>query len=366
MKTSPPKKIAFCITCMNRLKHIRETLIRNITDNFLPDEVEFVLLDYNSTDGLEDWVMTLNEYINSGILIYYRTKEPEIYNRSHSRNMAFRLSDAEIYCNLDADNFLGRGFAMDMVNQFKNDKDIFYTSDYRSLDMFGRICLRTEDYIKVRGYNEILSGWGSEDVEFISRLKDTGLRQFQFMNDEYYNAISHSNEDRISQEKISKLLKSLYISHITPYKSEVLMINNDFTYEFGVLINNKYRYFNITDEQFKSDNWLTKEGGMNYIVIEGDIKTGRWTEINDEIEVEYGRETQIFRKNGTKITDGQNVFYQVTNSSLRSFIIMSFSNAVNTRKIQQNKRDGASVNPKGFGKGVVYRNFDYNNTITLV
>ena len=45
------KQISFCITCMNRLKHLQETLEKNILDNFLVDEVEFVVLDYNSQDG---------------------------------------------------------------------------------------------------------------------------------------------------------------------------------------------------------------------------------------------------------------------------------------------------------------------------
>ena len=50
------KQISFCITCMNRLKHLQETLEKNILDNFLVDEVEFVVLDYNSQDGLEEWI----------------------------------------------------------------------------------------------------------------------------------------------------------------------------------------------------------------------------------------------------------------------------------------------------------------------
>ena len=33
------KQISFCITCMNRLKHLQETLEKNILDNFLVDEV---------------------------------------------------------------------------------------------------------------------------------------------------------------------------------------------------------------------------------------------------------------------------------------------------------------------------------------
>ena len=58
------KQISFCITCMNRLKHLQETLEKNILDNFLVDEVEFVVLDYNSQDGLEEWIaQSMMKYI---------------------------------------------------------------------------------------------------------------------------------------------------------------------------------------------------------------------------------------------------------------------------------------------------------------
>ena len=45
---------------MNRLYHIRETLPRNVRDNKDYPYVEFVLLDYGSDDGLEDWVFKPN------------------------------------------------------------------------------------------------------------------------------------------------------------------------------------------------------------------------------------------------------------------------------------------------------------------
>ena len=62
------KQISFCITCMNRLKHLQETLEKNILDNFLVDEVEFVVLDYNSQDGLEEWIaQSMMKYIEMGI-----------------------------------------------------------------------------------------------------------------------------------------------------------------------------------------------------------------------------------------------------------------------------------------------------------
>ena len=93
---------------MNRLSHLKKTLEKNICDNLVYENLEFILLDYNSTDGLENWAKNdLKNYIEKGILKYYRTSEPNSFHRSHSRNVAMKLASGDIVCNLDADNFLG-------------------------------------------------------------------------------------------------------------------------------------------------------------------------------------------------------------------------------------------------------------------
>ncbi|MFD2148711.1 glycosyltransferase family 2 protein [Mucilaginibacter antarcticus] len=71
-------KISFCTTCMNRLSHLKQTLKRNILDNEDYPNLEFILLDYNSTDGLKEYVRSeLHTFITSKKLVYYRTEEPK-------------------------------------------------------------------------------------------------------------------------------------------------------------------------------------------------------------------------------------------------------------------------------------------------
>ena len=45
-------KISICTTCMNRLDDLKQTLPQNILDNADYTRTEFVLIDYNSSDGL--------------------------------------------------------------------------------------------------------------------------------------------------------------------------------------------------------------------------------------------------------------------------------------------------------------------------
>jgi len=182
------KKISFCITCMNRRHHLEKTLKKNIQDNYLPGNVEFVLLDYNSSDHLEEWVNEeMGNYITSGLLVYYKTKTPVYYHRSHSRNMVFRLAKGDILCNLDADNFLGEGFALNMIDEFSRNSNIFYTSDLSLNDIFGRVVMLSEDFFSIRGYNELLEGYGFEDVDLYVRLLNRELKHMIFTHSFYYN-----------------------------------------------------------------------------------------------------------------------------------------------------------------------------------
>src|SRR5574343_1908709 len=67
----PEKFISICTTCMNRLRDLEYTLPKNLEDNKNYKKLEFVLLDYNSTDGLSDWVKKyMMSYIKTGRLVY--------------------------------------------------------------------------------------------------------------------------------------------------------------------------------------------------------------------------------------------------------------------------------------------------------
>ena len=239
-----PKKIAFCITCMNRLHHLQQTLEKNIRDNYLIDDVEFILLDYNSKDGLEQWVyQNMQEYIDTGIQLCYRTFEPAYYFRSHSRNMAFRLANAGILCNLDADNFLGKGFASFMIKEFTKQECIFYTSDESSHDTFGRVCVKQKDYLSIKGYNESLQGYGYEDVDLYERLEKNGLARKHFYDPEFYHSILHSKAERVTDEYMIQNIERIYITYINPYLSGILLLYKDHTFHHCTLIDTPHLYY---------------------------------------------------------------------------------------------------------------------------
>ena len=79
-------KVAFCITCRGRVQHLRRTLPQNMRDNPGPNVI-FVLLDYNSDDGLNEFIKSeLSNEINNGKLIYYRNNDAPRFKMAHAKN----------------------------------------------------------------------------------------------------------------------------------------------------------------------------------------------------------------------------------------------------------------------------------------
>lgn len=348
---------------MNRLEHLQKTLEKNILDNFLVKDVEFVVLDYNSSDGLDAWMFqAMAQYIEMGILVYYKTTEPIHYLRSHSRNMAFRLAAGEIVCNLDADNYLGKGFAEYILKEFREKENIFYISTLYKRDVFGRICLNKQDFVATKGYNEALVGYGLEDAELFNRLTDKGLKQQIFYQEEFYEAITHPDEDRISQESMFKNLHSIYLNYIDPYSTEVVILYIDGSFGSGVILDNESMNYNVLD----------KPCGIKYcmderfrVTIKDKWKEGMWSDTESEILLDLKDCYHRFDKNREGLYYSCRQYYKVNEPELIVKTVMVVTEALNFFRMKEIMETCKIVNADGFGKGVVYKNFDYTDKIVL-
>jgi len=356
------KKIAFCITCMNRMHHLQQTLEKNIWDNYLPDDVEFVLLDYNSQDGLEKWVKeNLHSYIDTGILIYYKTFGSEYYLRSHSRNMAFRLANAEILCNLDADNFLGEGFASFMIEEFSIYNKIFYTNNFSCNDTFDRMCVRNNDFMSIRGYNESLIGYGYEDMDVFNRLKNTGLKQMRFSNPDFYHFVLHSDIDRISEEYMIKNVTKIYIAYLNPYMSEILLLYKDFRMERHTLLDNSH----LTNYAGYSNATIRIADDRYRITIQESVLTGKWREDNDMIHIQEEDTCYNAVKEIYPVYYKGRTYYEVQDLELKAKLFTILSETINFNEANKQIEGKSVINPDGYGRGVVFKNFDLSKKIVL-
>ncbi len=155
---------------------------------------------------MEDWAKAeLAEPIRRGQLTYYRADGFTRFRMAHAKNVAHRLATAEIVCNLDADNFLGAGFAEFLMETFSPEKRIFVRSPLRG-GSGGRIAFWKRDFFALGGYDERMSsGWGFEDKDIIARACLAGARGVVIPKDrEYLRVVNHSHRERTQFSRSSE------------------------------------------------------------------------------------------------------------------------------------------------------------------
>lgn len=338
------RKITYCTTSMNRLHHLKSTLPQNILDNLHYPDQEFLILDYNSTDGLEHWMeTTLGEHLDSGLVRLYRTTEPRFFIKSHAMNMAFRLATGDIIVNLDADNFTGKGFS-DFVNEgFDQNEASFLMIDLDRFpdrrDAVGRIAMRKEDFHEVRGYDERMDGYGWEDFDVCHRLSALGLKK-RFIDDRsFLNYINHGNDERVKAGKTFTLLEKLY----------KLRLGGEEGYSLYFLFNNQtFTHLLPSPPQRKWGKW--REEGRLLILNGGTeepqefLKDKGYTSARPQSQARLEEVTHIEEINGAIIR-----YHLFENEGLMN------------RSIQEGK---ATANAESYGKGTVYRSFS-NDPIAL-
>lgn len=333
-------RISFCTTCMNRLSYLKQTLPKNLADNMDYENLEFVLLDYNSSDGLEEYIKSnYSESLSNGRLVYFKIDSVQFYDWTHSRNLVVSLATGDVICNIDADNFTGAGFATYVSRVFKEMPNIFLTTYYMSLkknDVLGRICMLKKSFVKIGGYDERMKHYGFEDIDLIHRLRRSGVEKVDIDNPSFLNAIQHSNKERILNSKEDFYLKELYIRYITAYSSELLFLFQDNTIKRGTMINN------FLFSRLESRIPLNFSLQYNFSIQEDSWITGAW-----------------LTEEPNNISDFKS-FYKLESKQLCEDAIFFFHQISNRLIMEENTEKGISiVKNKTEKKGNLYKNFSH-------
>ena len=125
-------KISFCTSCTKRLHHIKETFLSNLKNNIDYEDVEFVLLNWNSQDGMDDWVQqNLGEYINDGVVKYLHTKQAPHFEMARTKNVTAKNASGEIVCWVDGDNFISENYAEYLNEKFNENENMILNNIVR-------------------------------------------------------------------------------------------------------------------------------------------------------------------------------------------------------------------------------------------
>ncbi len=377
-------EITFCTVVMNRLEHLKYTLCSNIENNKFSN-VEFLILDYNSTDGCQDWILsTFKKEILSGIVSYYKTNQPSSFHRSHSKNMAFRLAKANLICNMDADNFSGPNFARYILNTFSknnNINNIFITTTSRRFDsnkkkhlltgdtdVIGRIVIKKNDFLAVGGYDERFISYGFEDFDLINRLELNGLIRITIKKPAFLKAIKHPNFIRISNPYSKFNLFGLFIYQVNFYTSICLFLFSNHTFNCGTVTDNKTK----DCEDIKNIGEINREK-YTYSLEEKEWQKGTWKINNKTLDIFIDniliKSFQVTNKKLKKLTYGKidhECFYKVESKDLINELLI-FRETIENRYLMHDNitKNIIEVNAGVGGSGIIFKNYDNINPIYI-
>lgn len=167
------KKLSFCITCMNRLWQIKETLPVNLRNNrYQHDDIEFIVADFG-TPGLPDWIhQNFRKELASGYLRYRQFKHLDSWHASIAKNISHHLGIGEIVVNLDCDNYTGPFGGQHIIKVFQNSGNdtIFHQWSGQDRDgTYGRISMKKTTFLSLGGYDESFLPMGYQDHDLILR-----------------------------------------------------------------------------------------------------------------------------------------------------------------------------------------------------
>ncbi|UEG51476.1 glycosyltransferase family 2 protein [Mucilaginibacter daejeonensis] len=232
------KRISFCITCLNRFHQVSKTLPKNLLDNIdKRDIVEFILIDFNSTDGLKSWIEEdFSEFMKDGYLKFYHTDLLKSWDCSIAKNTAHLHATGDIVVNLDCDNYTGPSGGLFVLDQFERygENIILHQSSSEPLDgSFGRIGLAKRYFEAVGGYDQSFDPMGYQDIDLIHRLQIFGLNYISQPANLYNQAIPNTKEDSVKNAKSSKNYYKMTLANMRISKRKI---------DRGEIIANKGQY----------------------------------------------------------------------------------------------------------------------------
>ncbi len=196
--------LSFCITCKNRLWQIRETLPKNLMDNIQnKDKIEFILVDFASDDGLQQWVLdNFVKEIEEGYLKYFFTKQLPYWHVSIAKNTSHILAKNNILVNLDCDNYTGYNGGLFVIeNMLKygiNNTVIHQFNNNYGSGSYGRIALTKYNFMEIGGYDESFEPMVHEDTDLLKRLFVNGMKYIHLIDNEYNKSIPNKRADSMT------------------------------------------------------------------------------------------------------------------------------------------------------------------------
>jgi glycosyltransferase involved in cell wall biosynthesis len=190
-------------TCKGRLEHLKATLPTLMA---LPD-CEVVVVDFDCPEGAGDWVAA-----NHPAARVIRVAERPFFNIAEARNRGASAATGDWLLLTDADVLVAPGLS-ETIGPLLRD-GLFLRPMASVAALIGTLVVARDDFVEIGGYDQVFEGWGSEDIDLMTRLVSIG-RRVESLPDHLVASIPHDDAARgrfhqIADPRANVVVNALY------------------------------------------------------------------------------------------------------------------------------------------------------------
>jgi glycosyltransferase involved in cell wall biosynthesis len=194
-KSDPRRPLASIIVpCKGRLHHLRRTL-----PNMLAQRCEFpyevIVVDFDCPQGTFDWCRELNVRNLVALKVVDGAK---LFNHSRSRNCGASLGQGAVLAFVDADVRMAPEWLRKATRPICTGSAGLVTvgsGSAKGCQCCGTFAISAELFHTLRGYDEALQGWNSEDLDLYGRAEQRARRARY--GGGLVTSIEHDNSERV-------------------------------------------------------------------------------------------------------------------------------------------------------------------------
>ncbi len=159
-------KYSIITTCKGRLGNLKRTLPQFLKQR----DSEVIVVDYDCPEGTSSYVAAAHPQAR---LVTVKNKPK--FNLPHARNLGVAEAHGEILIFLDADIVIPDDFTETLASKLTPRVFAVFGPPLRD-SLRGQSVVRRIHYDGVGGFDDLLDGYGGEDLDFYMRLRLSGLR----------------------------------------------------------------------------------------------------------------------------------------------------------------------------------------------
>lgn len=198
--------LCFVTTCKGRLDHLKQTLPLLVA----VANTRCVVVDYGCPQGSGLWVQQNFPQVH----VEFVTDDAE-FCLARARNFGARTVTSPWLCFIDADIRIQPGFT-NWLNEPRKPNGIYRAAPI-AMATWGTMLCRTDAFLALGGYDEVIRGWGGEDDELYLRMRNAGAVELEIpsglldpiAHDDQLRTAFYPLKDRFLQHRINYLYTHL-------------------------------------------------------------------------------------------------------------------------------------------------------------